>query len=108
MNDVASGVMGSFDGTFPDGAIFVKRGYDGEEPGTDKRGFVTVMQKVDGIDPDNGDWFTLRVWDEDSASPGKLSSYADADRVSDCLGCHSPASSDHDYIRFLLDKGISF
>lgn len=55
MNDVAVAAIANFDGTFPDGTIFVKEQY-GDAAGTVKTGH-TVMLKLDGYDSAKGDWY---------------------------------------------------
>jgi len=55
MNDVALAAIANFDGTFPDGTIFVKEQYSDAE-GKTKTGH-TVMLKVDGYDSAHGDWY---------------------------------------------------
>lgn len=103
-NDKAASVFGNLKGEFPDGSLIVKRGFKGEK-GTEMVKFVTVFQKVKGLDPENGDWFTVRVWDND-ISP--LSSYRKEDRATDCMNCHSTAKEKFDWVRFPLDKKVEF
>ncbi len=103
MNDKAAAVMGKFSGTFPDGSIFVKRGYDDKE-GKKPKDFITLMQKIKDYDKPNGGWFTLRIWDNDK---NPLSGWA-PDKKSGCIGCHSSAKEKYDYIRYLRDLKITF
>lgn len=84
-NDLAADNIGS---TQPDGAIIVKRGHDAPD-GSAPVGFVTVMQKIEGYDPDNGDWFWLRVSDDGTLSDTELGS------ASFCYGCHSAGGQDY-------------
>ena len=72
----------------PDGAILVKEGYD-DDGGTSLKG-LTAMQKIDGYDADNGDWF----WAQFDADSGAASS---AGALSGCYGCHSAYS---EYVAF--------
>ena len=71
----------------PYGSICVKEGYsssDGSSINT-----VTVMKKIEGFDPDHGDWF----W----ASYDTNGDVNKAGSVSSCYTCHA---SGEDYIRF--------
>ena len=71
----------------PNGAIIVKEGYSSNNGSSINT--VTVMKKIDGYDPDHGDWFWA------SYEPnGKINN---AGSLSSCYNCHS---SGIDYIRF--------
>ncbi len=74
VNDAAVSSLG---GTVSDGGILVKESYDtvdGEATG------VTLMAKIEGYAPDDGDWF----W----ASYGTDGSVSKAGVESACTGCH--------------------
>ena len=76
-NDAAEANHG---GTIPDGGIAVKENYetaDGREPIA-----IFVMYKVEGYDPDNGDWFYARY------APDGTVDVAGQDAGS-CAGCHN-------------------
>ncbi|MBM4369957.1 MAG: cytochrome P460 family protein [Deltaproteobacteria bacterium] len=67
----------------PDGATLVKEAYE-SDASTLKS--VAVMQKRDGYDADNGDWF----W----AMYGADGSVSQAGSLSGCYGCHA-SGTDH-------------
>lgn len=68
-------------GDMPDGAILVKEGYSDASGSTVNA--ITVMQKISGYDPDNGDWFYARY----SAS-GEVT-MAGQSAIALCEGCHA-------------------
>jgi hypothetical protein len=73
----------------PAGSILVKEGYlDGE--GTDLKA-ITVMKKVEGFDPDNGDWYWASYAADGSVYTSGASDF--------CSSCH--AAANHDYVLFL-------
>lgn len=76
----------------PNGSIIVKENYS-----SDKRlKYYTVMAKVAGYDPKDGDWF----W----AMYGLDGSVKKAGKLKSCIGCHS-GLKDNDYIIiYPLDK----
>lgn len=70
----------------PDGATVVKEAYD-DDAGTIRS--VSVMQKREGYDPGNGDWF----W----AMYGADGSVSQAGSLSGCYGCHEGGA---DYVLY--------
>lgn len=78
-NDVADGAYGD---TIPDGGISVKETYDSADGAALK---IFVMEKIDGYDDANGDWFYARY------SPDGTVDTAGAD-ASSCAACHNGAS----------------
>lgn len=97
VNDRALNALESehFHGDLPNGSIVVKENYAGtvEEPGD--LAAVTLMYKVDGFNPDAGDWFWLKT-------PGDLSSVDAAGAVEGCIGCHSQEGNSDYLLRFDL------
>ena len=71
----------------PYGSVLVKEGYS-DNNGTDVNN-VTVMKKIEGFDPNHGDWF----W----ASYDVNGSVNNAGSISSCYNCHASGT---DYIRF--------
>lgn len=71
----------------PYGTIVVKEGYD-DEAGTKKRN-ITVMERIEGYDPENGDWFYAQY--NKKGTPGA------AGKVGFCIDCHDDVP---DYIFF--------
>ncbi|SKA72326.1 cytochrome P460 family protein [Desulfobaculum bizertense] len=69
----------------PDGAIVVKANYNEEKRLT----ALTVMYKVDGYAPENGDWFYAKY-----APDGTVQAEG---QPSGCVGCHQ-AVADSDYL----------
>lgn len=85
VNDAARQAISAKTGTMPEGAIVVKENY---MPDTTFDA-ITVMYKVDGYNPENSDWFWLKV------SPTGV---VDAEgRVEGCQNCHS-AAADNDFL----------
>ena len=85
LNPEAEQAMEAQPGTMPDGAIIVKENY------TEDRDLVgtTVMQKVEGYDPEHNDWFWAQ-YDPD----GQVGA---AGQVADCISCHGAVQS-NDYV----------
>jgi hypothetical protein len=69
----------------PYGAIQVKESFDSNKKPT----ALTVMYKVEGFNPEGGDWFWARYTLEGKAGP--------AGKVQGCIGCHAVKAS-NDYI----------
>jgi len=65
----------------PNGSIFVKEQFDEDKKFIN----LTVMKKIDGYDPDNGDWYWA-ITDEARrvTNAGKL----DTSWTSSCISCH--------------------
>ena len=78
----------------PDGGTLVKCGYtDPDGTLVDGSGHaLTAMQKIDGYDPDNGDWF----WVKFKLGTGEVDGFAG--REGFCSGCHTDA--DGDFVRY--------
>jgi hypothetical protein len=72
----------------PEGGIIVKDGYN-DEDGTDQKA-ITAMQKIEGYNPDAGDWF----W----AAYGVDGSVSTSGKADFCISCHS---SGEDYVVFV-------
>ena len=68
----------------PPGSIVVKENFSSEDPGS--LGALTVMKRIEGYDPDNGDWFWARF-----EPSGKLTH---SGKVSMCADCHFDAGGD--------------
>jgi len=85
VNDIAlEGVNGKRPALAP-GSIVLKENYTPEKT----LAAVTLMYKVPGFDPDNGDWYWLqRTADGAVRAEG---------RVTGCIGCHS-AKASNDYL----------
>ena len=73
------------------GSIIVKENYSSEDPSS--LGGLTVMQRIEGYDAENEDWFWARY-----TPKGKLTH---SGKVSSCADCHFDAGGD-DYV-FLND-----
>ncbi|MGB0766386.1 MAG: cytochrome P460 family protein [Phycisphaeraceae bacterium] len=65
----------------PDGSVFVKEQFD-----EDKKFIgLTVMKKIDGYDPENGDWYwAIADTDAELTNAGRLNS----SWTSNCIDCH--------------------
>jgi hypothetical protein len=78
----------------PDGAKLVKCGYSDAEgnPVSDSLGHsLTAMWKIDGYDPDHGDWF----WARFDGTTGEVATFAGQESA--CYSCHS-ADPDSDWV----------
>lgn len=75
----------------PFGSILVKENYGSEDESS--LDSYTVMKRIEGYDPENGDWFWARF-----SSKGKLTH---SGKVSMCSDCHFDAGDD-DFV-FLND-----
>ena len=84
VNDVARQAAQSddFDGTLPYGSIVVKENYMGALSNPGEIAALTVMYKVEGFNPDAGDWFWLKA-------AGDGSDVMAAGKVDGCINCHS-------------------
>ncbi len=69
----------------PYGAIQVKESFDSNKKPT----ALTVMYKVEGFNPESGDWFWARYTLDGKAGP--------AGKVQGCIGCHA-VKEGNDYI----------
>ena len=94
VNNIALDAADSFDGSLPEGSMIVKENYVGTDP--DNPGeldAVTIMYKMEGFNPDSGDWFWVK------AKPD--GSQIDAEGAVDgCIGCHSQAGNDDYVLRY--------
>lgn len=77
----------NFGATHDDGAVLTKDIFE-DADGTMARN-VFAMQKIDGYDPDNGDWFWVR-YDLDGSAVA-------AGAVGGCYGCHEDGT-DHSFV----------
>ena len=94
VNDIALDAADSFDGDLPEGSMIVKENYVGTDP--DNPGdldAVTIMYKVDGFNPDAGDWFWVK------AKPSGEQIDAEG-AVDGCIGCHSQQGNDDFVLRY--------
>lgn len=64
-------------GSYPDGSFIVKENYTPEK----KLAAVTVMYRVNGYNPDAGDWFWAKY-----AADGKIQKEG---KVGGCINCHT-------------------
>jgi len=69
----------------PYGSIQVKESFDSNKKPT----ALTVMYKIEGFNPEGGDWFWARYTLEGKAGP--------AGKVQGCIGCHA-VKAGNDYI----------
>jgi hypothetical protein len=91
LNEAAAEALAAKAGTMPEGAIIVKENYMPDE----SLAAVTVMYKVKGYNPGEGDWFYSK-----HNPDGTLAMAADMaleGRVAGCVGCHR-AKSANDFI----------
>ena len=78
-----------------DGSILVKCGFEDAEGATvgDEGHALTAMQKIEGYDPDHGDWF----WAKFDPNTGEALT---AGSASGCYGCHEALDPDADGVIF--------
>lgn len=91
LNDVAANALSSHAGSMPDGAVIVKENYMPDS----SLAAVTVMVKVSGYNPDQGDWFYSKHLPDGTLDQANGMSLAG--RVPGCIGCHG-AQASNDYI----------
>ncbi len=84
VNDVARQAVQAddFDGTLPYGSIVVKENYMGALSNPGDIAALTVMYKVEGFNPEAGDWFWMKAAGDGSAVMA-------AGAVEGCINCHS-------------------
>jgi len=85
VNNIAFDAINAKNGEYPYGAVIVKENYSPEG----MLGAITVMQKIEGFDPDAGDW----AWAKYKPDGEVLK----AGKVTGCIACHS-AVSGQDYV----------
>ncbi len=71
-----------FDGILPYGSIIVKENYMGTPAEPGELAALTVMYKVEGFNPEGGDWFWLKA-------PGDGSAIDAEGAVEGCISCHA-------------------
>ncbi len=81
VNDIALQGINDKVGTLANGAIIIKENYMPSK----MLGAVTVMYRVDGYDPDAGDWFWAKY-----KADGAIEKEG---KVAGCIGCHTAAIS---------------
>ena len=81
VNDIALQGINDKVGTLANGAIIIKENYMPSK----MLGAVTVMYRVDGYDPDAGDWFWAKY-----KADGTIEKEG---KVAGCIGCHTAAIS---------------
>jgi hypothetical protein len=69
----------------PDGSIVVKENFTADK----KMAALTIMYKVKGYDPDNGDWYYAKYDPDGTIGP--------AGKVRGCIACHA-GNAKNDYI----------
>lgn len=94
LNRTLAQALPSRDRTAPHGAIIVKENMDTSQRVT---GF-TVMAKVEGYDPEHGDWF----W----ATYGADGSVRAAGALESCIVCHAGMRSNDYVIVYPLDRPL--
>ena len=88
INDVAMpSFQDSISSELPFASLLVKEGYSDNNISSINN--ITVMKKIEGYDPDHGDWF----W----ASFSKNGEVNNAGSISSCYNCHASGT---DFIRF--------
>ena len=79
VNEVALAGINNKAGTLANGAIIVKENFMPDK----MLGAVTVMYRIDGYDPDAGDWFWAKY-----KADGSIEKEG---KVAGCIGCHTAA-----------------
>ncbi len=86
INSVVETAIAEGASTLPNDAIIVKRNIGGSGEKADS---LTVMWKVNGFNPDDGDWFWAII-----VPDGEI---REAGAIATCLGCHGGAR-DNDFV----------
>jgi hypothetical protein len=101
VNDV--GRAAALDGQFPfaEGSVMVKESTNVETLAVEA---ITVMRKVAGFDPDNGDWqYAMFERQEDGAMDGMWFG-TDHEMHAMCVGCHvAAAETDYAFLNYMGD-----
>jgi hypothetical protein len=79
VSEKAEAALNARAGQFPDGSLIVKENYMPDK----MLGAVTVMYRVNGYDPDAGDWFWAKY-----KADGAIEAEG---KVAGCIGCHTAA-----------------
>ncbi len=87
VNDMAFSVAGNFPGQMPYRSIIVKENYPPDDQ--ENMAALTVMYKVEGYNPEGGDWFWARY-----APDGTVDK---AGAVEGCINCHRQPGN-YDYV----------
>lgn len=82
VNDILTNAEGT---PVPEGSIVVKESYNEQKQKT----AITVMYKIEGYNPEGGDWWWARYSTEGKGGP--------AGKLQMCIGCHQ-AKKANDYI----------
>ena len=100
VNDRALNAIGrdNFDGMLPPGSLVVKENYGGTPDAPGDLAALTVMYKVDGFNPDAGDWFWLKT-------PGDGSAVDAQGAVEGCINCHGQDGNSDYLLRYNLPMG---
>ena len=89
LNPAASDALASGAPTMPDGAIIVKENYMPDST----LAAITTMYKVEGFNPEAGDWYWVKYLPDGSVDGGGMMQ----GKVPGCIGCHG-GQADNDYI----------
>ncbi len=99
VNDVAREAVlaDDFDGTLPYGSIVVKENYMGALSNPGEVAALTVMYKVEGFNPQAGDWFWLKAAGDGSAVMAEGA-------VEGCINCHSQEGNADYLLRYAFGQ----
>ena len=99
-NDVAleAAAAPGFGGTLPAGSIVLKENYMGTDPAEPgELAALTIMYKVEGLNPDANDWF----WVKAAGDGSKIDAEG---AVGGCIGCHSQPKNADFLLRYAFGK----
>jgi len=99
LNQAAYEAVEKKENQLPNGSIVIKENYMPNKT----LGAITVMQKIEGYNPEGGDWFWVKFTPDGNPEIAEMGgkSMPVAGKVPMCIGCHQASNSG---IRYLMTK----
>ena len=99
VNDTAFGAVQKKENELPYGSIIIKENYMPDK----KLGAITVMQRIEGFNPDAGDWFWVKFAPDGNPMTMEKDGMAMtlAGKVPGCIGCHQASTGG---IKFIMTQ----
>jgi hypothetical protein len=94
VNDVAARSIEEKKGSFDEGSLIVKKNYDQDKKFT----AYTVMYKVKGYDPEDGDWYWAKFAEDGTTDlEGEAVKALFTEKGEGCIACHAQVK-DRDWV----------
>jgi hypothetical protein len=99
LNEAAYEAVEKKEKELPNGSIVIKENYMPDKT----LGAITVMQKIEGYNPEGGDWFWVKFKADGNPETAEMGgkSMPVAGKVPMCIGCHQASNSG---IRYIMTK----